>query len=192
MLNLDKSFKICYSINRAIGIKWYWKVFMSILLSLLFYNPIEAYTLILLCDIISGNSTKLNVKNVFMLYIFGSVNFVIQYIPNLTYGNNLFIVVTFGLNYFVIPLSILLFYKIMSTNITYSVCVIAEFVNCIFIIIISGFFNIFIKSYNMFFLYNRFHEFISNFAIFFVQILLYNTIKHRRVYYEKLRKGNRQ
>lgn len=33
---------------------------MNIPLSLLIYNPIEAYTLVLLCDIITGNDVRLN------------------------------------------------------------------------------------------------------------------------------------
>ena len=40
---------------------------MNIPLSLLIYNPIEAYTLILLGDIITGNDTKFNKKSIVVL-----------------------------------------------------------------------------------------------------------------------------
>lgn len=72
---------------------------MNIPLSLLIYNPIEAYTLILLGDIITGNDTKFNKKSIVALWVFGTVNFVMQFLPNLVYGENCFLFVSFISNY---------------------------------------------------------------------------------------------
>lgn len=55
---------------------------MNIPLSLLIYNPIEAYALVLLCDIITGNRTRICVRLILYLYIFGAANILIQNIPN--------------------------------------------------------------------------------------------------------------
>lgn len=72
---------------------------MNIPLSLLIYNPIEAYTLILLGDIITGNDTKFNKKSIVALWVFGTVNFVMQFLPNLVYGENCFLFVSCISNY---------------------------------------------------------------------------------------------
>jgi hypothetical protein len=165
---------------------------MNVFLSLLIYNPLEAYTLVLLCDIITGNDTKFTFKNLPILWVFGSVNFIIQCVPNIVYGEHLFVPFVFIMNYMVVPVSIFFFYRIISVNIAYKMCVISELINCIFIVVISSIFNVTIESYNMFYFSNRTHEFVSNLVIFFVQILLYGIIKYRRVYYEKLCKGNRK
>ena len=113
---------------------------MNIPLSLLIYNPIEAYTLVLLCDIITGNNTKFTFKNIPILWAFGFVNFVIQCIPNIIYGEYVFVPFIFVMNYMVVPVSIFFFYRIISTSITYKMCVISELINCIFIVVISSIF----------------------------------------------------
>lgn len=95
---------------------------MNIPLSLLIYNPIEAYTLILLGDIITGNDTKFNKKSIVALWVFGTVNFVIQFLPNLVYGENCFLFVSFISNYLIIPVSMLFFYNLVSFKINYFTC----------------------------------------------------------------------
>lgn len=158
---------------------------MNILLSLLIYNPLEAYTMILLCDIITGNNTKFNKNKLIVLWKFGAVNFVIQYIPNIIYGLPAYVYLTLFFNYFITPISILFFYRELSESIKYWNCLVCQMVNCLFIIVVSNILNVFIYSYNIFYPTNRFHELFSNFIIFFVQILLYTFIKHRRFYYEE-------
>lgn len=158
---------------------------MNILLSLLIYNPLEAYTLILLCDIITGNNTRFNKNNLITLWEFGAVNFIIQYIPNIIYGFSTYVYLTLFFNYLIIPISLLFFYRGLSGNVKYWNCLVCQMINCLFIIVVSNIFNTFIYSYNIFCPANRFHELFSNFVIFFVQILLYTSIKHRRFHYEK-------
>lgn len=165
---------------------------MNIPLSLLIYNPIEAYTLILLGDIITGNDTKFNKKSIVALWVFGTVNFVIQFLPNLVYGENCFLFVSFISNYLIIPVSMLFFYNLVSFKINYFTCLMCQIINCLFILIIVSIFNSIAYSYNLFCPANRFHEFISNFVIFFMQIMLYTIINHRRFYYEKCCKNHRK
>lgn len=158
---------------------------MNIPLSLLIYNPIEAYTIILLCDVITGNETRFSIKRILLLWVFGATNLLIQLVPYILYGKWFFAVFNISVNYIAIPFSIMYYYKIVSCRISYFRCFISELINCLFVIIISNIFNLLIDKYDMFFSRSIFHEFISNMTIFFVQIVLYSIIKHRRFLYEK-------
>lgn len=165
---------------------------MNIPLSLLIYNPIEAYTMILLCDIITGNRTKINPKLVLYLYVFGAVNLCIQLFPTIWVNEPLFAILNIIVNYLFVPISIKIFYGIVTHKVTYFKCFIVEVINCIFIIVISNIFVLFIESYNMFYTVNKFHEFITNMVIFFVQITLYLIIRFKAGnYYEKYCKSYR-
>lgn len=123
---------------------------MNIPLSLLIYNPIEAYVLILLCDVITGNNTKFTVKRVLLLWAFGATNLLIQSIPYIWYGKWFFAILNVAVNYMVIPLFIMCYYKVISCYISYFRCFISELINCLFIIIISNTFNLLIDKYDMF------------------------------------------
>ena len=158
---------------------------MNIPLSLLIYNPIEAYAIILLCDVITDNDTKFTIKRVLLLWSFGATNLFIQLVPYIWYGKWFFAVFNVSVNYIIIPFSIMYYYRIVSCHIGYFRCFISELINCLFIIIISNIFDLLIDKYDMFFSRSIFHEFISNMTIFFVQIILYSIIKHRRFLYEK-------
>lgn len=163
---------------------------MNIPLSLLIYNPIEAYALVLLCDIITGNRTRIYVRLILYLYIFGVANLLIQNIPNAWVSEPYFAIISIFMNYIVTPLSIKFFYKRICGNITYKMCVMVSIIDCLFIIVISSIFDIFIKDYNMFYTENKYHEFVSNLVIFSVQITLYLIIRAKgEHYYEKLRKN---
>lgn len=60
---------------------------MNIPLSLLIYNPIEAYTMILLCDVINFKHTKFTLKNIVLLYGLSTINFCLQMIPYIWEGS---------------------------------------------------------------------------------------------------------
>ena len=62
---------------------------MNIPLSLLIYNPIEAYTLVLLCDIITGSRTEFNRKLFPYLFVYSDINFLIQYFLNFKFFFNI-------------------------------------------------------------------------------------------------------
>ena len=165
---------------------------MNILLSLLIYNPIEAYILILLCDIITGNDTKFTPKKILHLWYFGATNLLIQLIPFVWYGKLFFAILNIAINYIMIPASIMYHYKAISCNIKYFKCFISELVNCLFIIVISDTFSLLIDKYNMFLPISILHEFITNMVIFFVQVILYSIIKYRRFLHEKRFKDYRK
>ena len=163
---------------------------MNIPLSLLIYNPIEAYTIILLCDIITGNRTIFHIRTILYLYMFSTINVVIQSIPMFWIGSSYFAFVNIIINYFVTPFSTMLFYGIITSKISYWNCVVVSVINCIFVIIITSILNFVFKDYNMFYTENIFHEFITNVIIFSVQIGLYLVIRTiGDCYYEKFRKN---
>lgn len=83
---------------------------MNIPLSLLIYNPIEIYTMVLLCDIISNNKSKINIRNIAYMYLFGFVNFCIQYIPNFWYGSSIYCLISLSEALILHPIVIYLFY----------------------------------------------------------------------------------
>lgn len=77
---------------------------MNMLLSLLIYNPLEAYTLILLCDVIFGCHTKLCIKNIAITYLLGAVNFSFQQIPNIWYGDLTYLFANFLIMFIICPI----------------------------------------------------------------------------------------
>lgn len=161
---------------------------MNILLSLLIYNPIEAYAMILLCDIITGNRTKICTKNIMLIYMLSSISFCVQYIPVFVYESSLFIVFNVFCNYFIVPNILFLFYREIGGRIEYWAVFIVQFVNCTFVLISSFILNIF-GICELFYNTDILKEFVSNMIIFGLQILLYVLIvNNRRLFYEKFRK----
>ena len=159
---------------------------MNIPLSLLIYNPVEAFCFILLCDIITSNKTRICIRLIPYLYIFGAVNLFIQNIPNIWIDRPYFAVISIFMNYIVTPFSIRFFYGIIGNKISYKRCFIVGVIDCLFIIVISSIFDFLIKDYNMFYTENKYHELISNSVIFSVQIILYLIIRIKgEHYYEK-------
>lgn len=57
---------------------------MSFLPSLLLYNPLEAFIILLFCNVCSGTKTKIRI--ILDSYILGTLNFVVQY-PNMFLEN---------------------------------------------------------------------------------------------------------
>lgn len=163
---------------------------MNIPLSLLIYNPIEAYAMILLCDIITGNRTRFHIRMLLYLYMFSTTNVAIQAIPMFWIGSSYFALINIIINYFATPFSIMLFYGIITTKISYRNCVVVSIINCVFVIVITSILNFVFKDYNMFYTENIFHEFITNVIIFSVQTGLYLIIRAiGDYYYEKFRKN---
>lgn len=164
---------------------------MNILLSLLIYNPIEAYAMILLCDIITGNKTRICFKLILYLYIFGAVNLFIQNIPNIWINKPYFALISIFTNYIITPFSIRFFYTTIGNRISYGGCFVVGVIDCLFIIVMTSILNFVVKDYDMFCPENKYHELISNFIIFSVQTILYLIIRVKgEYYYEKFRKGN--
>ena len=166
---------------------------MNIPLSLLIYNPIEAYTLILLCDTITGNDTKFNRKNIVILWVFGTVNFIIQYFPSFIENDNVFCTLMFIVCYVAMPFSLKYFYYIISLNsISMLRSVMAIFVSCIIIMVISFVFSVITNQNNILCNHNNLSEFIINMIIHILQIVVYNYIKRKSMEYEEFCKRNRK
>ena len=166
---------------------------MNIPLSLLIYNPIEIYTMVLLCDIISNNKSKINIRNIAYMYLFGFVNFCIQYIPNFWYGSSIYCLISLSEALILHPIVIYLFYvKIIKNQLSIFSVFIASFIEIIFVISISNIFCLYFKNSIIFFNNDILMEFICNFVIFFVQVSLYTFIRRKECKYEEYCKGNRK
>lgn len=159
---------------------------MNVPLSLLIYNPLEAYTLILLCDVIIGRHTKLCIKNIAIMYLLGTVNFSFQQIPNIWYGNLTYLFANFLIMFVICPIWLHWAYEMMSTSIVrHRPFIISITINCIFIMVITSFYHFLFNGNVLFRNNNIFTEFVINFTIFPVQILLYKIIKKRGSLYEE-------
>lgn len=158
---------------------------MNIPLSLLIYNPIEAYTLVLLCDIISGNNTNLSFRRIKIIWIFGAINLLIQLIPYPLYGHSLFAIINLCITYFIVPISVKYFYELCGNRISYKRCVISQLINSVFIVVVSSSVNMLFGVNTIFYNDNSLHEFIVNTIIYSLQISFYIFIKRRTLCYEK-------
>lgn len=158
---------------------------MNVFLSLLIYNPLEAYTLVLLCDITTGKDLKFKARNIVALYVFSSINFINQLIPYIWYGKDIFIPLNLITGYLITPILLKIFCNLVVFNVSIIDCFIAQFISCIFIIVISSFFDVLFHVNSIYYNYSILYEFIINIIIFSIQILLYKTIKIRRCFYEE-------
>lgn len=166
---------------------------MNILLSLLIYNPIEAYTIILLCDVITGNNTKININAIEIIYLFGTINLFFQYIPNFVYGSIFYIVINLFIVFIVYPILVYNIYvNIFHNYTTFKTAIVAVFIENIFVLVISVVIEALFKNESLFFNNDICIEFVSNFIIFSIQISLYTFVKKRGKVYEEYCKGNRK
>lgn len=164
---------------------------MNIPLSLLIYNPIEAYTMILLCDVITGNNTNINTKTIGVMYLLGAVNLFFQCIPNLMYGSFLYIIINILVVFIIYPIFIYNVYtKALYNYATFRNILIAVFIENIFVLTLSSFMGLLFSGKIIFIHNNSVREFISNVVIFSLQILLYTFVKKRGHKYEKCCKRN--
>lgn len=165
---------------------------MNIPLSLLIYNPIEAYTMILLCDVINFKHTKFTLKNIALLYGLSAINFGLQMIPYIWEGSIVHICGNMIVSYGIIPIIVRAFYKIMCGDISYRRVFVAEMIICVYTVVLSMILNVAFGFNNMFINDNILHEFITNSVIFVVQIVSYTFIKKWSIRYEEHFKENRR
>lgn len=164
---------------------------MNIPLSLLIYNPIEAYTLVLLCSVISCNKVKYNICTILKIYILGVTNFIIQFIPYLWCGTIVYLVGNLLVAYIFTPIVLKAFYvRVIKKNLTICQSIISVFIYCMFNIIISMISDALFKTHTLFYNNDDLHEFVINLIIFFVQITLYKFIERKRIHYEEFCKTN--
>ena len=159
---------------------------MNIPLSLLIYNPIEAYTIMLLCDVITGNNTKLSLKRIGLLYLYGTINLMIQVIPYIWYGRIQYLVLNIIISYIIAPLLLRLFYPIITgSSIVLRQAIVAMFILSVVTMVISNTYGILFGAHVLTCNDNEINEFIVNLIIFSVQISLYKIIIRKMDKYEK-------
>lgn len=166
---------------------------MNTFLSLLIYNPLEAVAIILLCDILSGNRTRLSIRNVLFLYLFGGVSYCIQDIANLWFGDMNFIFANVLVVVLIYPFIIYTFYfMIYGKMARYRIFVVASLVDNTFILTISFILNMLFRNTNPFYNNDIKREFIIDITIFTILISLLIFIKKKEISYEKRFEGNRK
>lgn len=114
---------------------------MNVPLSLLIYNPIETYTMILLCDVINFRHTKFTLKNIALLYGLSAINFGLQMIPYIWEGSIVHICGNMIVSYGIIPIIVRAFYKIMCGDISYRRVFVAEMIICVYTVVLSMILN---------------------------------------------------
>lgn len=159
---------------------------MNIPLSLLFYNPIEAYTIMLLCDVMTGNNTKLSLKRIALLYLYGTINLIIQVISYIWYGRIQYLVLNIIVSYIIAPLLLKLFYPIITGNsIVLRQAIVAMFILSVVTMVISNTYGMLFDTHVLTYNDNEINEFVVNLIIFSVQISLYKIIIRKMDKYEK-------
>lgn len=159
---------------------------MNIPLSLLFYNPIEAYIIMLLCDVITGNNTKLSLKRIVLLYLYGTINLIIQVISYIWYGRIQYLVLNIIVSYIIAPLLLKLFYPIITGNsIVLRQAIVAMFILSVVTMVISNTYGMLFDTHVLTYNDNEINEFVVNLIIFSVQISLYKIIIRKMDKYEK-------
>lgn len=94
---------------------------MNTILTLLIYNPLEAFFLIRFCDIIIGrNFIK---KDIFNCYFLGFINYMIQCLPNLFYGKCVFSLIQTICVLLILPLTLFMYYNRFINRIRITYCI---------------------------------------------------------------------
>lgn len=134
---------------------------MNIPLSLLFYNPIEAYIIMLLCDVITGNNTKLSLKRIVLLYLYGTINLIIQVISYIWYGRIQYLVLNIIVSYIIAPLLLKLFYPIITGNsIVLRQAIVAMFILSVVTMVISNTYGMLFDTHVLTYNDNEINEFV--------------------------------
>lgn len=156
---------------------------MSFLPSLLLYNPLEAFIILLFCNVCSGTKTKIRI--ILDSYILGTLNFVVQY-PNMLLESpvwqliyNIFVAII-GMSFTVY----LLFKK--KYNYSFKLCVgssVFIFLSSIILIWIT---NNYIKIIMTNVFDNTLDEFIINLILRVIQLFLIFILYKGKCFYEKV------
>lgn len=96
---------------------------MDTILTLLIYNPLEAFFLIRFCDIVIGRNFIKN--DICKCYILGIINYFIQVIPNIFYGTKLFVLIEIFCMCCILPMILFIFYNIVICRIRPIISIIA-------------------------------------------------------------------
>jgi hypothetical protein len=156
---------------------------MSFLPSLLLYNPLEAFIILLFCNVCSGTKTKTRI--ILDSYILGTLNFVVQY-PNMLLENpmwqlvyNIFVVLI------VMPIIVYL-YCHNKFKFSYRICTAANLFILSTGMIVAWFSNTFITTVITNEFENGCYEMIFNLVLRAFELLLILILYKGKCLYEKV------
>ena len=93
---------------------------MNTILTLLIYNPLEAFFLIRFCDIISKR--KFVIKDIRKYYLYGFISFWLQCLPNILYGTDIFAISHVVSSIIILPIILYAYYNISVGRIKFGTC----------------------------------------------------------------------
>lgn len=154
---------------------------MSFLPSLLLYNPLEAFIILLFCNVCSGTKTKTRI--ILDSYILGTLNFVVQY-PNMLLDGSL-IQMVYNIFSVLILMSITV-YICFHKKYNFKICIGSS----VFILISTTFLMWFVNSFIKIILINKFYngidELVFNLILRVLQIFLIFILYKGKCLYEKV------
>lgn len=157
---------------------------MNIILTLLIYNPLEAYFLIKFCDIFTKR--KFILSDIKYCYIMGGINYIIQSIPNIFYGTNYFMILQIFVIMLLLPVISWILYSYLITYINFNKTLFAYMLLFITVVIVCFvILPIFTKTvcfYNM----PLNIEFICNISLVCAREFILYIFKRGIYHYEKI------
>lgn len=144
---------------------------MSLLNSLLLYNPLESLVLVLFCNI--AINRLFNKKDFIFCYLLGSVNLFFQYFSTMIISKSISFIIDYLVVFVCMPIILYILYdKLISEKIRFSICfkaIIYSFVTMSVSIFILN--SVFSNAYS-FGCINSNYEFIYNALVRLIQITI--------------------
>lgn len=165
---------------------------MSIVESLLLYNPLEALILILFCDIF----TKRNFKRIDIIhfYILGGINLFVQSIKFLFSNLSIIFIYDILVNFIFMCIICYFYYNLFmmkpGNRIRFSLILIPQIFNYCTICFVVYYFNSVFNEVYTFEFNSKFYEFLANITVRILQFLIILIIKFGVYVYEKDFKRN--
>lgn len=162
---------------------------MSLIPSLLLYNPLEMFVIILGCNLFVRNSIDYR-KLTIISYIGGAINLAFQYIPNIMIGHPLHTLINNLINFAIVPLVIFIFLNFSGFKFNINQIYIVYMVNIgisMFVLFLIN--NIYKEIYFGYF-DNFLYELLCNFILRFFEIILLFIINYMEGKYERIIEEN--
>lgn len=160
---------------------------MSIIPSLILYNPLEIFLLLSACNLLSKYPKQFKLRKIIpQCYILGLIFFIIQYPYVLIENSILFLTYDFLACFIMLPILLIMFYKLFYNNcnlfLCYAVAIIYN-ISIVFIINIMSY-PIFPNEESLFF------EFIANITIKIIQFIILGVVFIMKKILMKISKTN--
>lgn len=156
---------------------------MSFLPSLLLYNPLEAFIILLFCNVCSGTKTKTRI--ILDSYILGTLNFVVQY-PNMFLENSMWQLI-YNIFVMLILMPVILYlYSKKKYKYRAVICFLSNMFVFATIAFLSWFMNTFIVTTLTNSFTNKTYELIFNLVLRILQLFLIFILYKGKCLYEKV------